>query len=147
MKTLPYDVFTQAFLDKITEFHFPKEDFLRNGMVDRFMKRAMSQFRHICIYDFSTTADDVARVYTVEVKHEDIDELADIVSEGMIVEWLSYYKYENLENLINTRDFTSYSPANLLSAIKETYMQARKNFTNKMREYSYCHGDLSDLHL
>ena len=113
------------------------------------MKKAISQFKPVCQYDFSSTADDVVRTFDVEVKTEDLDELADIVSEGMLVQWMKPYVYagENLENMLNTRDFTEYSPATLLYRIKEAYNQAKKDYTNMIREYSYNHGDLTDLHL
>lgn len=147
--SVSYDLFAKAFLDKVREYHFPLVDYERNGMVDGFMKKAISQFKPVCQYDFSTTADDVVRAFDVEVKPEDIDELADIVSEGMLVQWMKPYVYagENLENMLNTKDYTEYSPATLLHRIKEAYNQAKKDYTNMIREYSYNHGDLTDLHL
>ena len=73
----------------------------------------------------------------------------DIVSDGMVVQWLKpyYFKADNLENFLTTKDFTAYSPSELLLRISDTYKLAKKNFTNAMREYSYNHGDLSDLHI
>ncbi len=146
---VPYDVFSMAFLDKVREYNFPMVDYERNGMVDGFMKKAIAQFKPVCLYDFSTTADDVVRAFDVEVEPEDLDELADIVSEGMLVQWMKPYVYsgENLENVLNTKDFTEYSPANLLYRIKEAYNQAKRDYTNMIREYSYNHGDLTDLHI
>lgn len=147
--SVSYDIFSDAFLNKVTEYDFPIRDYERNHMVDGYMKRAISEFRSICLYDFSTTADDVIREFDVDVKDGDIDELADIISEGMLVQWMKPYIYrqENLENVLNTRDFSSYSPAELLFRIKEAYDGAKHDFTVMMREYSYNHGDLTDLHL
>jgi len=144
-----YDIFSAAFLAKVTEYDFPLKDYERNEMVDGYMKRAISAFKAICLYDLTTTADDAVREFTVEIGQEDLDELADIVSEGMLVQWMKPYVYrqENLENVLNTRDFTSYSPAELLYRIREAYNGAKRDFTNMMREYSYNHGDLTDLHL
>lgn len=147
--SVSYNVFTQAFLDKVTEYNFPLDDYERNGMVDRFMKRAISQFRHICKYDLSTTGDDTIREFNVDIDIQDINELIDIVSEGMLVQWMKPYvnKQENLESALNTRDFTTYSPAELLYRISEAYKDAKKSFTNMMREYSFNHSDLTELHL
>ena len=80
---------------------------------------------------------------------KDLDEIVDIVSEGMLVQWMKpfVYKQEGLENVLNTKDFTTYSPAELLMRIGNAYNAAQKDFTNMMREYSYNHGDLTDLHL
>ena len=77
------------------------------------------------------------------------DEIIDIVTDGMVVEWLRQYvnNSDNLENILNTKDFTMYSSKNLLAEIKSLYQDEQKAFTNSMREYSYNHGDLSNLHL
>ena len=150
MNYVSYDVFTGAFLSKISDFDFVNmRDFERNALIDGYMKRAIADFRSICRYDFSTTADDVIRMFLVEVPDEDIDELADIISEGMLVQWMKpfTYKQEGLESLLNTRDFSGYSPAELLMRIGEAYKKAQRDFVNMQREYSYRHGDLSDLHL
>jgi hypothetical protein len=113
------------------------------------MKRAIASFRSICKYDLSSTADDIIREFDVEIAAEDMDEILDIVSEGMLVQWMKPYAYrqENLENVLNTKDFTTYSPAELLLRVRNAYDSARKDFTNMMREYSFNHGDLTDLHL
>ena len=147
---VPYDLFTGAFLSKITEYEFSgMTDFERTATVDGYMKRAIAAFKKICQYDLTTTADDNVREFAVEIEDEDLDEIVDIVSEGMLVQWMKPYVYagENLENMLNTRDFTEYSPATLLYRIKEAYNQAKKDYTNMIREYSYNHGDLTDLHL
>ena len=148
--SVPYDVFTGAFLSKVTEFDFANMDDLeRSNLIDGYMKRAIASFKKICKYDFSSTGNDTTRAFDVDVPEEDIDELADIISEGMLVQWMKpfTYKQENLESVLNTRDFTTYSPAELLMRIGNAYAAARKDFTNMMREYSYNHGDLTDLHL
>lgn len=147
---VPYDNFTEAFLSKVTEYEFVNlKDFERNGLIDGYMKRAIASFKKICKYDLSTTGDDIIREFDVEINNGDLDEIIDIVSEGMLVQWMKSYTYkqENLENVLNTKDFTTYSPSELIMRIGNAYAAVQKNFTNMMREYSYNHGDLSDLHL
>ena len=89
------------------------------------------------------------RVFTADIPADELDEIADIVSEGMLVQWMKPYVYrqENLENVLNTKDFTTYSPAELLLRISNAYAKVQKDYTNMIREYSYSHGDLTDLHL
>ena len=147
---VPYDRFTEAFLSKISEFDFINmKDYERNDLIDGYMNRAIASFKKICKYDLSGTGDDIIREFMLEIPDEDLDEITDIVSEGMLVQWMKPFTYrqENLENVLNTRDFTTYSPAELLSRISNAYAAAKKDFTNMMREYSYNHGDLTDLHL
>lgn len=147
--SVSYDVFSGAFLAKVTEYDFPIRDYDRNQIIDGYMKRAIAEFKNVCEYDLSTTGDDKIREFDVDVSDVDLDELADIISEGMLVQWMKpyIYKQENLENTMSTRDFSTYSPAELLLRIRDAYNGARRHFTVMMREYSYNHGDLTDLHL
>ena len=148
--SVPYDRFTEVFLSKVTEYEFINlKDLERNNLIDGYMKRAIASFKNVCKYDLSTTGDDILREFNVEIDNGDLDEIIDIVSEGMLVQWMKPYTYkqENLENVLNTKDFTTYSPSELLMRIGNAYTATQKNFTNMMREYSYNHGDLSDLHL
>ncbi len=148
--SLSYDVFIDAFLSKITEYDFlVMDDSQRYSMADTYMKRAVAVFRKNCQYDLFSTADDDMRVFDVEIDDDDIDELVDIISEGMVVQWMKPYVYhqENLQNVLNTRDFTTYSPAELLLRIGNAYEKVQKDYTQMIREYSYNHGDLTTLHL
>lgn len=148
--SVPYDKFTGAFLSKVSEYEFVNlKDFERNGLIDGYMKRAIAAFKKICKYDLSTTGDDIIREFDIDVDDGDLDELVDIISEGMIVQWMKPYTYkqENLESVLNTKDFMTYSPSELIMRIGNAYAAAQKDFTNMMREYSYNHGDLADLHL
>ena len=65
------------------------------------------------------------------------------------MQWMKpyFYRADNLENVLNTSDFSQYSPAELLYRLTNAYNTSKKDFMNMMREYSYNHGDLSDLSL
>lgn len=148
--SVPFDLFTEAFLEKITEYDFLKLDIDdRTSTVDGYMKRAISAFKKNCKYDLTSTANYDIREFLVDINASDIDELVDIVSEGMIVHWLKPYTYkqELLENALNTKDYTTYSPAELLMRVGNAYTKVQKDYTQMIREYSYNHGDLTDLHL
>lgn len=148
--SVSYDVFIGSFLEKVTERDLLSlEQSQRDSVVIGYMKRAISGFRKICQYDFSTTSDDETRVFNVDVPDDDLTEIADIVSEGMVVQWLKpyVYKQELLENAIKTQDFTTYSPAELLLRVGNAYADAKKDYTQMIREYSFNTGDLTDLHL
>lgn len=147
---LSYDVFGEAFLSKIAEYDFLEmDDGHRADLFDSYLMRAVSSFKNICKYDLLSTADNEARVFTVDIDDKDVDEIVDILSEGMVVQWMKPFVYhqENLQNVLNTRDFTTYSPAELLMRIGNAYAKAQKDYTQMVREYSYNHGDLSTLHL
>lgn len=147
---IPFDIFTGAFISKISEYDFlelPEED--RELIVDGFLVRAVTAFRKNCKYDLLSNMIPIARFFDVEIADEDLGELVEILSEGMVVQWLKpyVYKQENLENVLNTRDFTTYSSANLLTSVREVYEKAQHDYTQMIREYSYNHGDLGSLHI
>lgn len=147
---IPYDAFTGAFLNKISEFELLQlDDNTRTEVIDGYRKRAVAAFRKNCRVDLFTTGDETERAYLVDVTDEDADELVEIVSEGMLIQWLKPFVYQQdlLQNLLNTRDYTLYSPAELLMRVGNAYQKAQKDYTQMIREYSYNHGDLSDLHL
>ena len=150
--SVPYDVFAAAFLSKITEFDLLSlDDASRAEIVDKYMHTAVSNsnFKKVSGLNFATTKDDENRVFDLEIPADRIDEIVDIVSEGMVVQWLKpyVYKQELLENVLNTKDFSTYSPAELLLRVGNAYAKAQKDYLNMIREYSFNHGDLTDLHL
>lgn len=147
---IPYSAFTGAFLSKISEFELLQlDDNTRTEVIDGYRKRAVSSFKKNCRVDLFTTADEKERAYDVDVSDDDADELVEIISEGMVMQWLKPYVYQQdlLQNLMNTRDYSMYSPAELLMRVGNAYQKAQKDYTQMIREYSYNHGDLSELHL
>lgn len=148
--SVSYDLFAEAFLSKITEFDILQLDTEDQvAIVDGFMKRALSSFSRMCNYDFSSAEDDTNREFSLEVDGKDLDEIVDIISEGMVVQWLKPYLYKQqiLNNVLNTRDFTVYSPAELQKQVRATYQKSQRDFTQMMREYSFNHGDLGSYHI
>ena len=145
----PYDIFEGAFLSKITEYDFLQIDpYDRNGSIDSYMKRSAAQFNKVCKYEL-LTFDDAVRELAVDIPDVDLVEIVDIVATGMVVQWLQPYmfKSENLENILNTADYSMYSPAELLLRVREVYQMAQRDFKNMIKDYSYDHGDLSNLAL
>ncbi|MBQ5883531.1 MAG: hypothetical protein IIW72_03285 [Clostridia bacterium] len=150
--SLSYDVFTTAFLSKITEFDLLSlDENSRNEVVDGYMHKSLNNgtFKKVCKYNFSTVKDDENRLFNLEIPDDTLEEIIDIVSEGMVTYWLKPYvnKQEILENVLNTKDFVTYSPAELLLRVSNAYKDTHKQYMNMIREYSYNHGDLTDLHL
>lgn len=146
-----YDVFDAAFLAKITEYEFAHmTNSNRYDLVDGFRRRACAQFGPMCKFDI-VHGDDDNRTFDFgdEATEADVDEIVDIVSEGMVCQWFRQYFYaaDNLKNMLNTNDYTAYSPAELLNRMTAAYEMCKHDFTQMVREYSYRHGDLTVLHL
>lgn len=147
---ISYDVIVEAFLSKITEFElFEMPEESRSALVDGYLKRAISEFDRVCKYDLRANADDELGEISVDITDTEADEIINILSEGMLVQWMKpyLYKQELLENALTTRDFSTYSPAELLRRVREAYAGVQRDYTQMIREYSYNHGDLSKLHI
>ena len=65
--SVSYDLFTAAFLGKVTEYDFiPLEQYNRNSIVDGYMVRACAQFNKICKYDL-LSRDDAVREFMTDI--------------------------------------------------------------------------------
>ena len=65
----------------------------------------------------------------------------------MVENWAKpkLYNSENFYNALGTKDFSFFSPANLLSQIRELYNLTRKNVKAMINEYSILNSQFSDL--
>ena len=152
--TVTYDTFTEAFLAKISEYEFIRmPEAARESITDGYLKKSVSAFRPYC--ELPIVADDLSREYQIgdeltgEITDDDFDEINDIVSEGMVVQWMKTYlnRQEILENAISTREYSVFSPSELQKQIRTTYNDVKNHHIQMMREYSFNHGDLTRLHL
>jgi len=146
---VPYDRFAQAFLSKISDYNLAMlEQYQRVELVDRFLHTSCANFARLCKYDLTDAVlDDGARTLTTDIPGNDLGEIVDIVSTGMVVAWFNTYLYrqENLQNVLNTSDFFGYSPAELLKQIRVAHKQASENFHAAMRRYSFDNADRKDF--
>lgn len=149
--SVSYDVFIEEFLGKVKDYELldvPMPE--RQEVVDGYARRACARFDKICAYDLVTKdkSDDSGRTIAADIPETDLDEISDIISEGMTVQWLKpyFYQADNYANILNTTDFYAYSPAELLYRITNAYKASKRDFNTMMREYSYRHADLTDLH-
>lgn len=143
-----YERIFNDFLLKITEYKFlslPQST--SNEIAGIYMRHAVMQFSTVCREPL-TGFDDEKETVTME-NDIDEDEFIDIITDGMVFYWFKQYMFaeENLKNQLNTADFSTYSPAELLKQVKSAYDQCRKDFTARLRRYSYDHGDLTDLYI
>lgn len=146
---ISYDTIDKAFLSKITEYVLSQLEIgTARDMVDSYMKRTIPSFNRVCVYDLSTY-DDKSRMIMTDIDDDDADEIVDIISEGMVLQWMKPYLYQQdlYENLLNTKDFTTYSSAELLKQVGNAYERVQRDYTQMIREYSYNHGDLTKLHI
>ena len=141
----PYTEIIDNFSKMITEYKFTKlleED--RDDWIISLLKSAISKFYKKCGTDLTKRNEEGFE----EVLSEDEN---DILCNLMIVEWLKPYLFsvDNLENVMTTKDWSMYSPANLLKEIQSVYDAARLEAKRMMTNYTYTlrkkrRGDMYD---
>lgn len=144
MKNTNYEEVFAEFKDKITDpdlITFAKD--LQTEMLVAHMKKAISKCKRVVKTVDLSNRDDELMVFGVELP----DEVVDIITEWMTVFWLQPFvnNIENLRNNLSTKDFSVFSPANLLEKIGNRYDIARKNARSLTNEYSYIIADMKEL--
>ena len=137
-----YDEVITVFLGKITEFDwFRYTDTEKDEIIEGYMIAACSKFRTSQM-DLSDRNKET-RVFNNVLG----DERIDIITTGMIVEWLKPHLYdsENLKSFLNTKDYNRTSPQGLLSQVRQTYNEARIEFKNMITNYSFNHNDVNEV--
>ena len=128
----PYTEVIDNFSKMITEYKLTElSEEERDGWMIALMNSALAKFQR-------TNPEKFVRDGT-EFENELDDLEIDIICNLMIVEWLKPYLFsvDNLENLMTTKDWAEYSPANLLRQIRETYDLARLQSKNMVKNYTY----------
>jgi hypothetical protein len=144
MKNTNYEEVFAEFKDKITDpdlITFAED--LQTEMLVAYMKKAISKCKRVIkTVDLSNRDDEL-----MEFSFELPDEVMDIITEWMTVFWLQPFvnNIENLRNNLSTKDFSVFSPANLLEKIGDRYDIARKHARSLTNEYSYIIADMKEL--
>lgn len=137
----PYSDVIEVFLNKITDMDLPKfDDITRDTIVIGYMKSACTKFAKVCEVDLYDR-DDELQEFSCDLD----DEVIDIITENMLVEWLKpkVLFSDNLSNVLNTKDFSMYSPANLLKELRETLAYLKKNARALVNNYSFAHSEVN----
>lgn len=136
------DIYARAVF-RFADYEFLKQDIdTREGVLERHLFSAKTDFQRICKADLGS--------YDMELRqfNETLDdEVIEILSLGVAFYWLSYKSLnsELLKNVLNSKDYYYYSPANLLKEIQTLRKTLRAEFNRKMRQYSYNDNDISTL--
>ena len=140
-----YETVFAEFKDKITDpdlITFAES--LQTEMLVAYMNKAISRCGRVVnkVVDLSLRDDELME-FSVEIPYE----VMDIITEWMTVFWLQPYvnNLENLRNSLSTKDFSVFSPANLLEKVGNRYDTARKQARSLTNEYSYIIADMKEL--
>lgn len=139
----PYsDIFKRAV------FRFKDYDYLR--MSDDEIHEVMSSFLRSAVADFAPVCqDDLYDVdETLAQFNADLGlEAQEILATGIAFYWTSarILDQELLRNSMSTKDYTYFSPANLLRESQTLRDSLRKEYRDRIVQYTYHHGDISSI--
>lgn len=103
---------------------------------------SISDFSDICLKDLSDF-DDESCEFNVSLSDKEVN----ILSLGMVQHFLEPYVYNTdaLQNSISTKDFTFYSPANLLEKMTDLLNETQKDLRRAINMYSFRNREISGL--
>lgn len=139
----PYSEIIDTFIGKVTDYDLPKfTDVEKDEIVFGFMKSACTRFAKVCKVDLYDRDEDLKQF------NQDLnDEIVEVLSEIMLVEWLKpkVLSSENLKNCLRTKDYSMFSPHDMLKQLKETLELLQKESKRLINNYSFTHADLTKL--
>ena len=136
------DIYARAIF-RFADYEFLKQDIeTREGVLETYLISAKTEFQRVCKTDLGD--------YDLELKQFNQtldDEVIEILSLGIAFYWLSYkaLNSELLKNVLNSKDYYYYSPANLLKEVQTLRKTLRSEFNSKMRQHSYNENTISTL--
>lgn len=136
------DIYARAIF-RFADYEFLKQDIeTREGVLEKYLISAKTEFQRVCKTDLGD--------YDLELKQFNQtldDEVIEILSLGIAFYWLSHkaLNSELLKNVLNSKDYYYYSPANLLKEVQTLRKTLRSEFNSKMRQHSYNENTISTL--
>lgn len=136
------DIYTRAIF-RFADYDFLKKDIqAREDVLERYLMAAITDFYRVCTVNLLD--------YDTELKqfNEELnDEIIEILALGISFYWLSYKALDSkaLKNVLNSKDYYYYSPANLLKEVQTLRETVRREFQSRMRKYSYNDNEIETL--
>lgn len=136
-----FNVVYGSFLAKVSDYDLA--DMVESdaqSIMNDYMQQAIGKFSESCKKDLT----DVTAVgFNADLTYFEID----IISELMVEAWCKprLYNLDLFRNKLNTKDFTTFSPANLLEKIREVYELSHKRARSMINEYSFRENDIGEM--
>ena len=136
------DIYARAIF-RFADYEFLKQDIeTREGVLEKYLISAKTEFQRVCKIDLGA--------YDLELKQFNQtldDEVIEILSLGIAFYWVSHkaLNSELLKNVLNSKDYYYYSPANLLKEVQTLRKTLRTEFNSRMRQHSYNENTISTL--
>lgn len=136
------DIYDRAIF-RFADYDFLKQDIqTREDVLEKYLISAKTDFVNVCKVDLGTY-DILLRQFDEDLDDDEIE----ILALGISFYWISYKALDSkaLKNVLNSKDYYYYSPANLLNEVQSLRETIRSEFYSKMRRYSYKDNGLQTL--
>ena len=141
MATTFMDIYDRAI------FRFMDYDFMRLDIQDR--ENILDRYLLSAVSDVSVILPDVALLdRETKTFEKDFDnEVIELLALGVDYYWFSakVQNSELLRNSMSTKDFTYFSPANLMRELRNVRNDLKNEYRSMIAIYSYNHGDFERL--
>lgn len=136
------EIYERAIL-KFSDYEFLKlPESEREYILEKYLMGARADFEKMCRIDLSQI-DAIRKEFKLDLDNEVIE----ILALGIAYQWVSSKVLDssNLSNSLSLKDYSFFSPANLLREMTEFRNSIYKEYRRKMIEYSYYAGNISTL--
>lgn len=136
------EIYERAIL-KFSDYEFLKlPESEREYILEKYLMGARADFEKMCRIDLSQI-DTIRKEFKLDLDNEVIE----ILALGIAYQWVSSKVLDssNLSNSLSLKDYSFFSPANLLREMTEFRNSIYKEYRRKMIEYSYYAGNISTL--
>lgn len=137
-----YETVFSAFRDKVVDYDFLNlTDVEESEILLGYMNSAIGKFGRIC--KKLARRSDITSQFEDDLTENEID----IITELMVESWVKprLYNNENLKNSLSTKDYSNYSPANLLNQLRELNKDAKQNARAMMNQYSVLNSNYGEM--
>lgn len=136
-----FSVVYGSFLSKVTDTDLSdmaEQD--ANSVMSDLLKQATVKFSESCKKDLSNV---MATGFVSDLDDYEVDILSELMVEAWYKPHINYT--DLLRNKLSTKDFTTFSPANLQKENRESYELAHKRARSMINEYSFRMNNIGDL--
>ena len=136
------DIYDRAIF-RFSDYDFMRVDIqAREDILEKYLFSAIADFSRVCksgTLDYDL--DEKSFINTLD------DEMIEILSLGLDYYWFSskVQNSELLRNSMSTKDYTFFSPANLMRELRNVRNDLKNEFKSAVTIYGYNHGDFAAL--
>lgn len=138
----PFSDVYSRFLDRVQDYTVLGLDCrVIEQQMHSYLSSAEADFARFAAEDLSDADQDFA-CYNADLGSDTIN----VLVAGMLYYWVTpkVLMTDNFANLLNTKDYTTHSNANLLLQLKELRATLRREFLSKISDYCTAHGNIEE---